>query len=368
MTKVLVIEDEAGIRNNILDLLDVEGFTASGAENGLQGLRVIREGQLPDLIICDVMMPELDGYGVLTELRKDPATSAIPFIFLTAKAERSDLRHGMELGADDFITKPFTRHELLQAISSRLMRSQAVRENVETEFDVLKQQIGTVLAHELRTPLTTVMGYTDLALEDVSALSPEQLVNFLWHIKQGSARLARLVEDLLLLTQVDTGQIEQDLQATFKVCRNLSDVIARTVEFYQSSARAQGVQLETEIDPQLPAVNLSQPLFATAFGHLLTNGLKFSRGRAEAVKVVARPAGNGVDIAVIDHGVGIDASELPHLFKRFHQVNRSHSEQQGAGLGLAVARELILIQGGDIQVESVPGVGSTFTIHLPGLS
>ncbi len=144
MTKILVIEDEPGIRGNILDLLDAEGFIVSGAENGRQGLRVIREGQIPDLIICDVMMPEVDGYGVLAELRKDPATSAIPFIFLTAKADRSDLRHGMELGADDFITKPFTRDDLLKAISSRLTRAQAVRENAETEFDQMYQPVNEV--------------------------------------------------------------------------------------------------------------------------------------------------------------------------------------------------------------------------------
>ncbi len=367
MTQVLVIEDEPGIRGNILDLLEAEGFTTSSAENGVQSLQVIRAGQLPDLIICDVMMPELDGYGVLAELRKDPATAAIPFIFLTAKADRSDLRHGMELGADDFITKPFTREDLLNAVSSRLIRAQAVHDHTEAGFEQLKQQIGTMLAHELRTPLTTVMGYTELALEDIQTLPPEQLLNFLQQIKQGSARLARLVEDLLLLAQIDTGQIDQDFQATVKPCRDLADVIDRALEVYQSAAQAQGLHIETEIEANLPTVNLSPPLFTSALGHLVANGLKFSKGRAASVTVAARRAGAGVDIAVIDHGVGIAADEIPFLFKRFYQVNRAHSEQQGAGLGLTVALELIRKHGGDIQVESVLGSGSTFTIHLPAL-
>jgi two-component system, sensor histidine kinase and response regulator len=367
MTKILVIEDAPSIRGNILDLLDAEGFTTSGAENGVKGLQLIREGQLPALIICDIMMPELDGYGVLEELRKDPATSAIPFIFLTAKADRSDLRRGMELGADDFMTKPFTREELLKAISSRLTRAQAVRVSTEAGFEQLKQQIGTMLAHELRTPLTAVMGYTDLALEDIQTLPPEQLLNFLQQIKQGSARLARLVEDLLLLAQIDTGQTDRDFQATVKPCRDLADVIDRTLEVYQSAAHAQGLHIETEIEANLPAVNLSPPLFATAFGHVLTNSLKFSKGQAASVTVTARRAGAGVDIAVIDHGVGIAADEIPLLFKRFYQVNRAQSEQQGAGLGLTIAQALIRKHGGDIQVESVLGSGSTFTLHLPAL-
>ncbi len=368
MTKILVIEDDMDIRYNILYLLEAEGFTVAGAENGVVGLRLVREGQPPNLIICDVMMPGLDGFSVLQELRKDAATATIPFIFLTAKSDRADLRRGMELGADDFITKPFTIDELLKAIASRLSHAHAVRAVSQAEFDQLKQQIGVVLAHELRTPLTAVMGYTDLALDDISTLTPEQLLKYLWNIKQGSARLERLVEDLLLLVQVDTGQIEQNFQATVETCRNFGDVIARTVEIYQSAAHAQEVTLEVKLDPDLPAVRLSQPLFEIGLGHLLTNAIKFSKNRVGPITVSVRRAGDGVDIAVTDRGVGIPMDEIPNLFQRFYQINRMQSEQQGAGLGLAVARELIRLHAGDIRVESAINSGSTFTIHLPAIA
>lgn len=125
MTKILVIEDETPVRLNILELLEAEEFEVVGAENGMIGVLWALE-YVPDLIVSDVMMPELDGYGVLATLREDPATATIPFIFLSAKADKADLRQGMELGADDYLTKPFTRSELLQSIIARLEKQAAM--------------------------------------------------------------------------------------------------------------------------------------------------------------------------------------------------------------------------------------------------
>ncbi|HEY9636490.1 MAG TPA: response regulator [Coleofasciculaceae cyanobacterium] len=122
MTKILVIEDEETVRENILELLDAEGFDAIAAENGRLGLFRAQQ-YLPDLILCDIRMPELDGYGVLTALRSEPTTAAIPFIFLSAKAAKTDLSLGMELGAKAYITKPFTLTELLDTIEQALLPS-----------------------------------------------------------------------------------------------------------------------------------------------------------------------------------------------------------------------------------------------------
>ncbi|MCA1993825.1 MAG: response regulator [Coleofasciculus sp. S288] len=119
MTKILVIEDEETVRENILELLDAEGFEAMAAENGRIGLELAQK-EPPDLILCDVRMPELDGYGVLTALRSQAATAAIPFMFLTAKAAKTDFTKGLELGANAYITKPFTLAELLAAIETHL--------------------------------------------------------------------------------------------------------------------------------------------------------------------------------------------------------------------------------------------------------
>lgn len=123
--KILVVEDEDGIRNNLVRMLRLEGYESLEASNGFKGLQIARQ-EAPDLILSDVMMPELDGYGLLEALRADPLTAAIPFIFLTARTDRLDRRHGMNLGADDYLGKPFSRDELLDAVTARLKRIQAL--------------------------------------------------------------------------------------------------------------------------------------------------------------------------------------------------------------------------------------------------
>lgn len=125
MAKILVIEDEPEMRRNLLTILRLEKFEATAAENGRQGVEFARKNQ-PDLVLCDVMMPELDGYGVLQALRENPATVTTPFIFLTAKGEKPDIRAGMNLGADDYLTKPVAKADLLSAIAARLRRQEQI--------------------------------------------------------------------------------------------------------------------------------------------------------------------------------------------------------------------------------------------------
>jgi DNA-binding NarL/FixJ family response regulator len=122
MKKILVIEDEPEMRRNLTTVLRLEGFAALSAENGRRGVQAAQR-ERPDLILCDVMMPELDGYGVLAALRAEGATAALPLIFLTAKGEKPDIRAGMNLGADDYLTKPVAKADLLNAIRSRLARA-----------------------------------------------------------------------------------------------------------------------------------------------------------------------------------------------------------------------------------------------------
>ncbi|WP_414543024.1 EAL domain-containing protein [Nostoc sp. CCY0012] len=132
MVKILVIEDEESVRENLLDLLEAEDFETITAANGKIGIH-LAVSNVPDLILCDMMMPEIDGYGVLTALRQEPLTATIPFIFLTAKSAKSDFRQGMDMGADDYLTKPFTRAELLSAIMNRLERQATLRKYLSTQ-------------------------------------------------------------------------------------------------------------------------------------------------------------------------------------------------------------------------------------------
>ncbi|MEK7253849.1 MAG: response regulator, partial [Bacteroidota bacterium] len=132
MKKILVIEDMPDVRENIQELLEISGYQVVAAPDGAEGVDAAIE-ERPDLILCDVMMPRLDGFTVLNILSKRPETSDVPFVFLTAKTEREDFRKGMNLGADDYITKPFSKDELLDVIESRLAKSDRLRNFNKTE-------------------------------------------------------------------------------------------------------------------------------------------------------------------------------------------------------------------------------------------
>lgn len=171
MKKILVIEDEASVGINIQEILQTGGFEVFIAEDGETGVQLAKQ-HIPDLIICDILMPGLDGYGVLTELREVPDTAMIPFIFLTAKTTRQDLRQGMNLGADDYITKPFRRTELLEAVSARIekhamlwqqyaaqyKRAKELQQKLQ-EFQILNETQNRLLREfieKLRNPLTNI--------------------------------------------------------------------------------------------------------------------------------------------------------------------------------------------------------------------
>ncbi|MDB5145484.1 MAG: cAMP-binding domain of or a regulatory subunit of cAMP-dependent protein kinase [Mucilaginibacter sp.] len=139
--KVLIIEDNDDIRDNIIEILELASYEVRGAKNGKEGVEMAMRN-IPDIILCDIMMPELDGYGVLYMLNKYPETSAIPFIFLTAKAERVDLRKGMEMGADDYLTKPFDDMELLNAIESRLKKKELELNFYSNSLDRLNKLVS----------------------------------------------------------------------------------------------------------------------------------------------------------------------------------------------------------------------------------
>lgn len=359
---ILIVEDHKPLLSAIRDVLEAGGYNVLTAIDGVEALEIM-EGARPDLIVADIMMPRMNGYDLYEAVRARPEWIPIPFIFLTARAAKEDILKGKGLGAEDYIIKPFDPQELLVAIQARLGRAQAIREATEAEFDHLKQQIINVLSHELRTPLTYIQGYTSLALEDIH--SPDSLQSLLHSVKRGADRLTRLVEDMLLIIQIDTGQTAKDFEMLAGVHYDLVEVMERTVKKLEVQAQARGVALETELPSSLPPVRLCEPFFTDALGRLVDNGIKFSRHQEKRVTVSSQVQNGWIEIAVQDRGVGVAPEEIPHLFERFRQINREKMEQQGIGLGLAIAKDFIGLHGGEIIVESTLEEGSTFTIRLP---
>ena len=175
--KILVIEDVHALRSDMIEMLRLEGYDVAGAENGVTGLEMAQAFQ-PDLVLCDIMMPVLDGYGVLQGMRSEPNLRTIPFIFLTAKSDRTDVRRGMGLGADDYLTTPVENEELLAAIRARLNQRETIEEMTESKLTQLRQSITTALPHELRTPLNAIIGFSDMLMVEAPHITPSQVLEW----------------------------------------------------------------------------------------------------------------------------------------------------------------------------------------------
>lgn len=167
--KVLIIDDTVEIRMIIVETLNLFGFKPLAAEDGVSGIELAK-AQIPDLIICDINMPNMDGYETLKAIRQDPVTAPIPFIFLSGASDKINMRRGMELGADDYLTKPFTHKELLAAVNTRLEKQEELARQSEKKLNELRGNISVALPHELRTPLNGIMGLASLLMEDYAQL------------------------------------------------------------------------------------------------------------------------------------------------------------------------------------------------------
>jgi two-component system, OmpR family, alkaline phosphatase synthesis response regulator PhoP len=200
--RILVIEDEKSVLNNILEILESGGFKPTGAKTGTQGIRLAKE-QVPHLILCDIMMPELDGYGVFTALKQESLTATIPFIFITAKSEHTDVRHGMNLGIDDYITKPFRRMELLDAIAIRLNRQTVITQQYNSErqrVEDLQQRV-----QELEQLNATNSSLLRQLIEDLR--QPLSSINMIMHLLKDSPSPAQRDFYLATLRSEFTNQI-----------------------------------------------------------------------------------------------------------------------------------------------------------------
>jgi signal transduction histidine kinase len=362
--QILIVEDDIAMSGGIRDILEMNGYRVELAENGLEGLRILQDF-MPDLIISDIMMPEMDGFEFLEKVRLNPRWAAVPFVFLTAKGQRPDIRAGKQLGADDYLVKSVDMDDLLVVVRAKLDRALTIRQQNRREMDDLKRTLLNMLSHEFRTPLTYITGYVDLIQE--GEWSPEDLEKFLSRIKSGSSRLNRLVEDFLLLVRFETDDARQAYQMDHGPYSGWASMLARIVDRLADTAHHKQVTVHYEIQANLPPVEAHESYLENALSRLVDNAVKFSKPGGGNVWINVYAADKQVCCAVKDEGIGIPAAEVDRVFDRFHQINRQRIEQQGAGIGLALVRNIVDLHGGTVRCTSTAGAGSEFIIALPVL-
>ena len=356
--RILLIDDERNLRQALGTYLRYVGYEVVAVSSGEEGLAKLRDWHA-DLIICDIMMPGMDGFDVRRALEKDPRHRDTPFIFLTAKGQLDDRLHGLRSGADDYIVKPFELMELEARIESLLRRVTRARAVAAQEVEALKENILANVTHELRSPVAVVRGTLELALEGAFGDDLEQEHRFLSRALESTRSLQRLINDLLLMMALDSGELQLFLEPV-----SVAELLVRHSR--ASAWRVEAADALVVHGPEPPDLTVcaDRRYLETIVGHLVGNALKFCP--AAAVEIRAEARDDGVAITVTDRGEGIAAEHLPRIFDRFYQADMSSSRaHEGLGCGLYLVQVLVEAHGGCVEVESQVGEGSRFTVWLP---
>ncbi|MGB3207351.1 MAG: response regulator [Crinalium sp.] len=358
---ILVIEDEEFILINMIELLEAENFNAIGADNGLTGLELAQKHH-PDLIICDIMMPKLNGYDVLAELRREFKTSTIPLIFLTAKADRQEIRKGMELGADDYLTKPFTREELLAAISSRLLKQATINQHSQHKLDALRSSITMSLPQELHNPLHGIIALSELLINEHDSLDKEGVLEIGNHINKNAQRLYKLNQNFLTFVQLEIigTDVESIEELRSHQIKNPDTVIK---EAAIKQAKEVGREADLSLKLQQQKVKISEIKLRKIVEELVENAFKFSHS-GTPVSVSTYVDNGKFILEIIDQGKGMNAEQVSNL-GAYMQFDRKLFDSEGSGLGLSIAKRLVELHDGELKITSIPGEQTTVRVVLP---
>ncbi len=346
MKKILVIEDEQFVRENIVEILEASGYSVVSAPNGAIGAGLAGE-HLPDIILCDVMMPELDGHGVLKALRNNAATANIPFIFLTARADT------MNLGADDYITKPFRVSELLKAVEMRLAKQDTVRNSAEEKLRLLRANISLSLPHEFLTPLSGILGFSELLLSSYDALSREEILEMLEQLNTSARRIHHLVQNFLLyakLVSVASERSKIHIENYDAVASPKSIIEEVIYSKAQHEERTEDITITVSKDVPLA---MSSVYFTKIIEEIIDNALKYSQ-KGTPITVSTDQDDRTYTVEMTNIGRTMTSEQIAAI-GAYTQFDRQVYEQQGSGLGLSITLKLLELHDGHFVIKSENG-------------
>jgi len=355
---VLIVDDVARNLQVVGTLLRNEGYEVMPATSGAQALERV-QAEPPDLILLDLMMPEMDGLEVCRRLKADRATRQIPVIYLTASNEMEHLVRGFEVGAVDYVTKPFNAPELLARVRTHLELKHA-RQRLREMNDEKNEFLG-VAAHDLRSPLTSVLGFADLVLGEPD-LSSEG-ADCVGRIRDSAKHMLEMVQNLLDVNAIERGQMKPRLSPC-----DLTDLVRTVVEDFRAHAEAkqQMIKLNTKGDR---IVVLADPtLVVQVLENLISNAVKYSP-LEKTIQVGLTATEDKVRCEVQDEGPGLTPEDQQRLFGKFARLSaKPTGGEPSVGLGLSIVKKMAESMGGQVSCESELGKGATFAVELPTAS
>ena len=361
--KILIVDD---VVSNVLllkILLTNEKFQVCTANNGKACIEVTKRDK-PDLILLDVMMPEMNGFDTAVVLKQDPETKDIPIIFLTALNSPSDLVHGFQVGGNDFLTKPFNKEELLMRVMHQIQLVEAkriiVRQNEELRRTINnRDKMYSVIAHDLRSPMASIRMVLNLAVNVVSRETVgDEIFELLDKANRESEETHDLLDNLLKWTKSQTGRLNvvyQDVE--------LDDVVPGVVDIFRMIAEMKKIDLNYVPAQEKLVVHADNDMIKTVIRNFISNAIKFTP-EGKSIEVFYKHEGDFARISVCDHGVGIAADRVDSIFHKGETTYGTGGEE-GSGLGLQLCQDFARKNGGDAYVESVEGEGSIFSFTIP---
>jgi signal transduction histidine kinase len=359
--RILIVEDEYNLVNMIRMNLEAEGYEVTAAYDGLEGLSRI-QSESPDLVICDVMMPRMDGLELCQRIRENRDTDSMPFIFLTAKTEIPEKLSGFQAGADDYITKPFHMDELVARVHAILTRVDRLREDSQDMFKNASRDLNRLsslgilaasIAHEVRNQLTSVVGNAELLrLTNEEPVRDQYASIVLNHIN----RINHTVSSMLEFARHKTVKYE---------LHRVEDIVGAALELTRARLLAQKVMVSMDIPDALPSVYGDQQQICQVLVNLIINAVQAVKEEEGRIEVRAAQDEDELVLQVSDNGCGIPAAMMEKLFTPF---TTSKQQSGGIGLGLYISKEIITAHRGRIQVQSEEGKGTCFTLRFPVLS
>jgi two-component system, sensor histidine kinase and response regulator len=350
---ILIVDDERFNINVLKDLLDAD-YDTMVARNGQQALNRLNSGSLPDLILLDIMMPEMDGYEVCRQLKESEETREIPVIFVTAMSAIGDEMRGFELGAVDYITKPISPPIVLARVKTHLALKHSLE--VQKELNQVKNKFLGIAAHDLRNPLTSIKGMSQLMMQ--LPLPEEKKSKFVATINRVSNQMLQLVNDLLDVSVIESGRFDLRLEVS-----NLSKLAAERAELVVDSAKNKNIELVMDLS-DIPDTLFDSDRIGQVMDNLLTNAIKFSKS-STTIHLSTHESKGVVSVVVTDQGPGIPEEEVGTIFGSFNKTSvQPTAGEKSTGLGLSIVKQIIDAHKGQIHVESAVGKGTTFSVSL----
>ncbi len=352
--KVLIVDDEKTNVDVLVGLLS-DGFKTVVAKNGEQALKRARTTPPPDMVLLDVLMPDMDGFEVCRQLKEDSATAGIPVIFITVKDNAWDETRGLEVGAVDFIRKPFNPSVVLARIQTHLAFQEQKKRLVE--LNALKNSFLGMAAHDLRNPLVSICGLSSMLLDtDVDKSSQRELLSTINDVGQ---QMLTLINNLLDVSIIESGELKLNVKSG-----DLARLAATRIEMMKCVVEKKGSTIKAELR-ETDLTRYDEGRIAQVMDNLLSNALKFSPSKSEITVRTGRDGGR-VFFQVIDQGPGISKEEQGQLFVPFKRLSGVPTGNEGStGLGLSIVKQLVDAHRGEVRIDSEPGEGATFSVLLP---